>query len=30
VAAVGLTVLIVSQATDVDEGTVHVQGKVLP
>lgn len=30
VAAVGLTVLIVSQATDVDEGTVSVKGVVLP
>lgn len=30
VAAVGLTVLIVSQATDVDEGTVTVKGMVLP
>lgn len=30
VAAVGLTVLIVSQTTDVDEGSIPVQGKVLP
>lgn len=30
VAAAGLTVLIVSQATDVDEGTVNVTGTVLP
>jgi len=30
VAAVGLTVLIVSQATNVDEGSVNLQGEVLP
>lgn len=30
VAALGLSILIVSQATDVDEGSVRLQGRVLP